>query len=54
MLMDESANGTFVRFEGKNELHLRREETVLVGHGYIGLGQTTLLDETNTVAFAVQ
>ena len=39
ILTDHSANGTFVTFEGLNEIILRREELTLRGHGWIAFGQ---------------
>jgi len=33
VLADESANGTYVRFEQQEEMMLRHEETVLLGRG---------------------
>ena len=54
VLIDESANGTYVRFDAQPELHLRREETVLVGHGLIGLGESTSAEGAEPVIFAVQ
>src|SRR5687767_2611424 len=36
---DRSANGTYVEIEGSDEVVLRREESMLHGHGYISLGQ---------------
>lgn len=54
VLVDESANGTFVQFEAQAELHLRREETVLIGRGVIGLGMSTSADSADTVAFRVE
>ncbi len=53
VLIDESANGTFVRFEGQAELHLRREGTVLVGRGTIGCGEAAVPDGAATIAFVV-
>lgn len=41
VLVDESSNGTYVRFEGRDELILRREEVVLQGSGCIGFGCST-------------
>ena len=38
-LTDRSANGTWVSIDGATEVVLRREETMLHGHGYISLGQ---------------
>lgn len=41
VLVDESSNGTYLRFEGREELFLRREEAVLHGSGCIGIGNST-------------
>jgi adenylate cyclase len=38
-LTDRSANGTYVEIDGAAEVVLRREESMLHGHGYISLGQ---------------
>lgn len=53
VLIDESANGTFVHFEGHPELFLRREDTVLLGRGTIGFGESALARGTATVDFVV-
>jgi len=39
VLIDHSANGTYVTIQGDRELVLRREECVLRGRGVIALGQ---------------
>jgi len=39
VLVDHSANGTYVTMRGERELVLRREECVLHGRGVIALGQ---------------
>ena len=39
-LADRSANGTYLTVEGGAEIVLRREESMLRGHGYITLGQS--------------
>jgi class 3 adenylate cyclase len=54
VLVDASVNGTFVRFDGKPEICLRRGETMLIGHGVIGLGESTTAEGAETVAFAQQ
>lgn len=41
VLVDESSNGTYIRFDDRDELILRREEAVLQGRGIIGFGSTT-------------
>ncbi len=40
VLADHSANGTFLSIDGDREIVLRREETLLRGHGFITLGQS--------------
>jgi adenylate cyclase len=40
MLVDRSANGTFLTIDGDQEMVLRREEAMLRGHGFITLGQS--------------
>ncbi len=39
ILIDQSTNGTFVLLQGKKKVHLRRDETALLGHGVISLGK---------------
>jgi predicted component of type VI protein secretion system len=39
VLVDHSTNGTYVRFNGSEELYLRREELPLTSSGYISIGQ---------------
>jgi hypothetical protein len=38
VLIDQSSNGTFVTVEGEPEIHLRREEVILRGRGYVCFG----------------
>jgi adenylate cyclase len=52
VLVDASVNGTFVRFDGKPEICLRRGETMLIGQGVIGLGESTTNEGAETVVFA--
>ena len=40
VLVDRSANGTYVTIDGDPELVLRREETMLRHHGVLALGQS--------------
>ncbi|HEY2629451.1 MAG TPA: adenylate/guanylate cyclase domain-containing protein [Usitatibacter sp.] len=40
VLADRSANGTYLTMDGDSEIVLRREETMLRGHGVIALGQS--------------
>ena len=40
VLVDKSTNGTFVTFEGEQELALRRDEIMLRKSGWISFGQS--------------
>jgi class 3 adenylate cyclase len=42
VLIDKSTNGTYVTFEGKNEILLHMEEVILYGKGHISLGRSHL------------
>lgn len=50
VLVDHSANGTFVTFEGRPELKAQHEEMPLFGHGWISLGQP-FAEATQTAEF---
>ena len=39
-IADRSANGTYLALDGAEEIVLRREESMLRGHGFITLGQS--------------
>ncbi len=39
VLIDQSTNGTYVLLQGKKRVHLRRDETALLGNGVISLGK---------------
>jgi class 3 adenylate cyclase len=55
VLTDLSSNGTFVLVDDQTgELHLRREEAVLAGRGWIGLGKNASRHGDHSVRFAVQ
>ena len=41
VLIDHSANGTYVKVEGDKEIMLRREELIMHGKGVIAFGQTS-------------
>jgi adenylate cyclase len=40
VLVDRSANGTYLSIDGDREMCLRREEMLLRNHGFIALGQS--------------
>jgi class 3 adenylate cyclase len=52
-LIDQSSNGTYVSFEGKPEISLRREEVVLRGQGRIAFGRSVGESSEATVVFTV-
>ena len=54
VLIDESANGTYVRFDGKPEVHLLREQTLLLGRGLIGLGESTTAGDAAPLRFRLR
>jgi adenylate cyclase len=54
VLVDQSSNGTFVTFEGEDEMQLRREEMMLRGRGRISFGHAYADDPAETVAFVFE
>ena len=53
-LIDQSSNGTMVRFQGKKSVLLKREEIQLQGNGVIGLGRKVKSESETAVHFAVK
>ncbi|HQQ63503.1 MAG TPA: adenylate/guanylate cyclase domain-containing protein [Pseudomonadales bacterium] len=51
VLIDHSTNGTYVKFNGSEELYLRREELPLTGSGQISIGQPTGTAAVLTIEF---
>lgn len=54
VLVDHSANGTWVGIHGFDEVVLRREELILSGQGVIGFGQSPSNEGAERVEFACQ
>ena len=55
VLTDLSTNGTFLLVdEHSSEVHLRREEAVLGGRGWIGLGKSAATHGDHSVRFTLQ
>jgi len=54
VLVDHSANGTWVGMSGVDEIVLRREEQILSGQGVIGFGQSPSSEGAERVEFACQ
>ena len=55
MLTDLSSNGTFLLVdEHSTEMHLRREEAMLAGRGWIGLGKNATRHGDHSVRYSLQ
>lgn len=54
VLIDQSANGTFIKPDDARVVYLRREEMPLSGRGYISLGRTWRPDDVNLVHYSEQ
>jgi hypothetical protein len=54
VLVDHSANGTFVQIAGEAEMGLRREELILRRRGRIALGHRTSDPEASVVEFSCE
>jgi class 3 adenylate cyclase len=55
MLTDLSSNGTFLMVdEHSSEVHLRREEAMLSGRGWIGLGKNATRHGDHSVRYSLQ
>jgi pSer/pThr/pTyr-binding forkhead associated (FHA) protein len=53
VLIDQSANGTFVGVVGESEIILKHEETVLRDHGYLSFGHHSGDGRADVVEFEV-
>jgi adenylate cyclase len=54
VLVDQSANGTWVETRGVDEVVLRREEQILSGQGVIGIGQSPSVEGVARVEFSCE
>ena len=54
ILIDQSTNGTFVLLQGKKKIHLRREETALLGNGIISLGKEIEGDADTYIKYVIK
>ena len=54
VIADESANGTYVRAHHRAEVHLHREEFILLGRGTISLGQSVAEVGDDAISFEVE
>lgn len=53
VIVDQSTNGTYIRFKDGNVVHLAREEIILQGAGAISLGQPYSENSSELVEFSV-
>lgn len=53
VLIDHSTNGTYVRFNGQDEVFIRREDIPLMGEGTISLGETTNEGSDHKINFRI-
>lgn len=53
ILTDQSTNGTYVQFNGQEELFIRREEITLLGEGTICLGESASNGSPTTIRFSI-
>ena len=53
VIIDKSSNGTYILFEGKKKIHLKREEAQLVGKGVIFLGKKPDDDLSEAINFEI-
>lgn len=54
ILIDQSTNGTFVLLQGKKKVHLRRDETALLGNGIISLGKEIVGDADTHIKYVIK
>ncbi len=53
IIADQSTNGTYIRSNDGNVVHITREESVLRGNGSISLGQTFAEQPADLVVFSI-
>lgn len=53
IMVDQSTNGTYVRFSDGNVAHITRDEIYLQGNGSISLGQSFAENSAGVVEFAI-
>jgi len=53
IIVDQSTNGTYVRFSDGNVAHITRDEIYLQGNGLISLGQSFAENPDDVVEFAI-
>ena len=53
IMVDQSTNGTYVRFSDGNVAHITRDEIYLLGNGSISLGQSFAENSADVIEFAI-
>jgi len=53
VLVDHSTNGTYIKFDGQDEIFIRREELPLRGNGVINLGEVISEQAPGQIAFTI-
>lgn len=53
VIADQSANGTYLSVQQRAEIHLHREEFILLGRGRIGLGQSVAEIGDDAISFEI-
>jgi len=53
IIVDQSTNGTYIRFSDGNVVHIKREEIILQGSGSISLGQSYSEHPSELVEFSI-
>jgi len=53
IIVDQSTNGTYVRFSDGNVAHITREEIYLQGNGSISLGQSFAENPSDVIEFSI-
>ena len=53
VIVDQSTNGTYIRFKDGNVVHITREEIILQGSGSISLGQPYSENPSELVEFSI-
>jgi len=53
VLADHSTNGTYIKLKQQDEIFIRREELILIGEGYISLGENYKEGNSDMIYFSV-
>ena len=54
VLIDQSTNGTFVLFQGKKPIDIKRDEAPLLGTGIISLGREVNPDSPLSIHYSIK